>query len=224
MDIFTSLAQTTVRYGYGVSSSAAAATAGAAIMAMLFVPLIIGFAIAIFTIVCMWKVFKKAGREGWASIVPIYNTIVLLQITELPLWYIALLFIPFAQIYVLIKTNIELAKKFGQGGGFAVLLILLPVIGYAILAFSKDKVYIGGQNTGATGATATPQANQPAMSSQSAAAPQATPAPQPMPQPAAQESSAIPQPAPEAPQEPTVAQPAAETTPEQGPAQGPDAA
>ena len=66
-------------------------------------PLIGGSLASILIIVSLWKIFKKAGKPGWASIVPIYNMIVLLEITELPLWYIVLFFIPFANIYALFK-------------------------------------------------------------------------------------------------------------------------
>ena len=111
---------------------------------MLLIPLIISLAVTIFLMICQWIIFKKAGKNGWEAIVPVYNFVILLKITELPMWYIALLFIPFAQIYVIIKINIELAKKFGESGGFAALLILVPVVGFPILAFDKKKVYNGG--------------------------------------------------------------------------------
>ena len=38
-------------------------------------------------VVSYWKIFVKAGKPGWAAIVPIYNIIVLLEIVYLP--YIA---------------------------------------------------------------------------------------------------------------------------------------
>ena len=105
--------------------------------------LVISMAISVFTIVCNWKIFKKAGKKGWESIVPIYNVIIELEIVELPMWYIALLFLPFANIYAVFKINIELAKKFGKSTGFGVGLTLLSPIFRAILAFSDDAVYEG---------------------------------------------------------------------------------
>ena len=53
-------------------------------------------AIAVVMIVSFWKIYTKAGKPGWAVIVPVYNMVVLLQICDLPLWYIVLFFIPFA--------------------------------------------------------------------------------------------------------------------------------
>lgn len=141
MDTFTSLSQFAVSY---YADDFLVATAASTIMGVILIPLLIALAISVFMIICVWKIFKKAGKGGWESIIPVYNFIVMLQITELPMWYIVLLFVPIAQVYALIKMNIELAKKFGQEGGFAALLILVPVVGYPILAFGKDKVYMGG--------------------------------------------------------------------------------
>ena len=52
-------------------------------------------AITIAMIMAMWKIFKKAGQEGWKSIIPIYNTYVLFEISGLKGWYVFLGFIPF---------------------------------------------------------------------------------------------------------------------------------
>ncbi|MDD3818840.1 MAG: DUF5684 domain-containing protein [Actinomycetota bacterium] len=98
--------------------------------------------VSILYIVSLWKIFAKAGKPGWASIVPIYNVIVMLEITGKPIWWIILLFIPVVNLVISIIVIVELANKFGKSGGFAVGLIFLPVIFYPILAFS-DAEYIG---------------------------------------------------------------------------------
>lgn len=99
--------------------------------------------IGIFMIVCMWKIFTKAGKEGWKSIIPIYNIIVLLEIVELPIWYIFLYIIPFINIYALFKTYIELAHKFGKSTGFGVLMVFFSIVCFPILAFDSS-TYQGG--------------------------------------------------------------------------------
>ena len=86
-------------------------------------------------IISLWKIFVKAGKPGWAAIVPIYNTIVMLEIVGKSLWWIILMFIPFVNIVLSIIVTVELAKKFKKSSGFAVGLILLPFIFYPILAF-----------------------------------------------------------------------------------------
>lgn len=93
----------------------------------------------IFTLVCMWRIFTKAGKEGWKSLIPIYNLIVLLEIVELPAWYIILYLVPIANIYVTFKIYIELAHKFGKSTGFGVALVFFGVICLPILAFGNVK-------------------------------------------------------------------------------------
>ncbi len=99
------------------------------------------FVIAVFiiTIISMWKIFEKAGKPGWAAIIPIYNIIIMLEITKKPVWWIILLFIPFLNIIFGIVIAYNLAKVFGKGAGFTIGLILLPFIFYPILAFGESK-------------------------------------------------------------------------------------
>ena len=95
--------------------------------------------IAILVIVGQWKVFVKAGKPGWTAIVPIYNNIVLLEIADLPTWYIILYFIPFANIYVQVVSYLELVKKFGETPGFAIGMLFLPYIFWPLLGSKKYK-------------------------------------------------------------------------------------
>ena len=101
-------------------------------------------AIGIFLIVCQWKVYVKAGKPGWASLIPIYNIVVLLEIVRKPIWWLVLMLIPVVNVVIAILIMIELAKVFGKDGGFTVGLILLPIVFYPILAFG-DAQYIGDQ-------------------------------------------------------------------------------
>ncbi len=104
---------------------------------------IIALALSVLIIVSLWKIFTKAGKPGWAAIVPIYNVIVLVQITGLPLWYIILLLIPIVNIYAIFKIYIELAHKFGKSTGFGVLMVFFSGICIPILAFDKNATYNG---------------------------------------------------------------------------------
>lgn len=98
-----------------------------------------GGIVAIIILIAMWKLYTKAGKPGWAAIIPIYNTIVLLQIVKRPIWWILLLLIPFVNIVVLIVLYYDLAKAFGKGIGFTLLIILLPFIAYPVLGFGKSQ-------------------------------------------------------------------------------------
>lgn len=95
-------------------------------------------------IASFWRIFTKAGKPGWAAIVPIYNIIVLLEVVDQPLWMTFLYFVPIANLVVSIIVNIELANRFNRSTGFAVGLILLPIIFLPILAFSSAEYVPSG--------------------------------------------------------------------------------
>ncbi len=106
-------------------------------------------AIVVLMIASVWKVFDKAGKPGWAAIIPIYNLIVLFEVIGKPAWWIILLFIPLVNFIIMIIMFIELAKVFGKGVGYGLGLIFLGFIFFPMLAFG-DAQYIGngsGQNT-----------------------------------------------------------------------------
>jgi hypothetical protein len=106
------------------------------------VVLIVALAFLVVMIAAMWMVFAKAGQPGWAAIVPIYNAIVLLQIIGKPIWWIFLMWIPLVNFIILILVYIDLAKSFGKGAGFAVGMLFLPFIFFAILGFGNAR-YLG---------------------------------------------------------------------------------
>jgi hypothetical protein len=93
--------------------------------------------IGVLMLISYWKIYTKAGRPGWASIVPIYNIVVLLEIVGKPVWWILLLFIPIVNIIFGIKIAHQLSKAFGQDVGYTLGLIFLPFIFYPLLAFGK---------------------------------------------------------------------------------------
>jgi len=101
---------------------------------------IVWLAVVAFMIAAWWKVFTKAGKPGWAAIVPIYNLIVLLEIAGKPLWWILLMLIPLVNIVVGIIVYVAFARNFGKGVGFALGLIFLGFIFFPILAWG-DAVY-----------------------------------------------------------------------------------
>lgn len=95
--------------------------------------------ISIVELIAMWKVFVKAGKPGWAAIIPIYNIIVFLQIAGKPAWWFILFLIPIVNLVIAIIATIALAEKFGKGAGFAIGMLLLPFIFYPVLGFSDAK-------------------------------------------------------------------------------------
>ncbi len=106
----------------------------------LFIGIIIfSLILSIIMIISYWKIFKKKGKPGWATLVPIYNVIVQIQVANLSMIYFLLLLIPFVNIYAIIKINISLAKSFNKSTGFGIGLLLLPIIFVPLLAFSEEE-------------------------------------------------------------------------------------
>jgi hypothetical protein len=94
-------------------------------------------------IIGIWKVFVKAGQPGWAALIPIYNTYILVKIAGRPWWWLLLFLIPLVNIAIAIVVAIDIAKAFGQSALFGVLLLfVLSGIGYLVLGFG-DYRYIG---------------------------------------------------------------------------------
>ncbi len=103
---------------------------------------IILIGVLVFSLISLAKIFKKANRSGISAIIPIYNIIVLLEITNYPKWYILLYFIPGANIIIHLMIMMKLSKLFKKGNAFGFGLTFLPFIFFPILAFN-DSEYIG---------------------------------------------------------------------------------
>lgn len=110
--------------------------------------MLIWFAVLAIMIASLWKIYTKAGKPGWAAIVPIYNIIVLLEIVGRPIWWVVLFCIPFVNFIAVIIVYIDLARSFGKDIGFAIGMILLFPIFMPMLAFG-DSRYVGPSAGGA---------------------------------------------------------------------------
>lgn len=98
---------------------------------------VVYLAVVVLMLASMWKIFTKAGKPGWAAIVPIYNIIVLLEVVGRPVWWLVLMLIPFVNIVVAVIVTHDLSKAFGKGVGQTLLNIFLPFIGYPMLAWGN---------------------------------------------------------------------------------------
>ena len=110
---------------------------GGGIVGMLM--MLVWLVLMIAVIAGFWMVFVKAGKPGWACLIPIYNIVVLLQIVGRPIWWIVLLLIPIVGLVVAIIVSIDMAKSFGKGTGFGIGLALLGFIFYPMLGFGDAR-------------------------------------------------------------------------------------
>ncbi len=93
------------------------------------------------------KIFEKAGRPLWVGWVPIYSTLVHLEIVGRPWWFLLLLFVPGANLVVTILLALDLAKAFGKDElyGIGLVVPLVNVVLILMLAFG-DARYLGPVN------------------------------------------------------------------------------
>lgn len=127
---------------------------GAIILAIIVILLILS--LLVLRIIALWKLFKKAGKPGWASIIPFYNSYVLVEIAGLNWWWFLLLI-----FYASVSFEVEglsfiitiggflasfncyynISKKFGKDNTFSVFAGLFNFIFLLILGLSKKEVY-----------------------------------------------------------------------------------
>lgn len=100
-------------------------------------PIFLIIFIVAFYLYVYWRIFEKAGKPGWVALIPIYNTIMLLEVVGKPWWWLLLFFIPGVNLVFAIWMLNLLSLSFGRGIGFTLGLIFLGPIFYPILAFSN---------------------------------------------------------------------------------------
>ena len=130
-----------MNYNYSYSLGGA----GAAVMFLLMI------AVYVVVVIGWWKTFVKAGQPGWAAIVPFYNLYIWVKIAGRPTWWfwvmlvgVLLGWIPILGWILIIGVwvmslllALDVAKNFGQGTGFGILLWLFSGIMYLVLGFGN---------------------------------------------------------------------------------------
>jgi ABC-type sulfate transport system permease subunit len=102
------------------------------------VPLIIALVVLVMMVAALWRIYTKAGRPGWTTLIPFYNTWVLLKIVDRPTWWLVLFFIPLVNVVVGVIVYFDLVKAFGKGIGMLLAILFLPFIGFPVLAFGNS--------------------------------------------------------------------------------------
>ena len=87
----------------------------------------------------LWMTFAKAGRPGWGAIIPFYNAYLMIKVAGRPGWWLILYFIPIVNLIIWIIVALDVAKNFGHGAGFGILLILFPEIMFLVLGFGSSE-------------------------------------------------------------------------------------
>jgi hypothetical protein len=113
---------------------------GSAIVPIVFIAAM--FLASFILVAGYWRLLTKAGKPGWAILVPIYNAIVMQQISGKPLWWLLLYLVPGVNIVIAVICIFALAENFGKGRGYALGMLFLPWVFVPMLAFS-DAQFVG---------------------------------------------------------------------------------
>ncbi|MEQ9592527.1 MAG: signal peptidase I [Cyclobacteriaceae bacterium] len=91
-----------------------------------------------------WKLFEKAGIEGWKSLIPIYSEFWLIKIVGKPSWWVLYLFIPILNIFSFYVLLFDLLRCYGKNSLMNQFLIIFVGPFYLpYLGFSKEVTYLG---------------------------------------------------------------------------------
>ncbi len=126
-------------------------TQSAGIMVVVYLLTLLLFTLP--SLITTWRLYKKAGKAGWAAIVPIYNAVVQLQIAKMPTWYILLLFVPVANLVIVVMALVNFAKQYNRKLGFWLAYIFLPIV--AVFLVGKTE-YTGGETVSVTAMPVSP--------------------------------------------------------------------
>lgn len=119
-----------------------AATYGGAMAGFFSFMLIFGLAVSVIVVAGMWKTFEKAGKPGWAAIIPIYNIYVMIEIVGKPGIWLLWCILPCTNFVFIIWLYNLISKSFGKSEGFTVGLVLFGFIFWPILGFGGSR-YLG---------------------------------------------------------------------------------
>ena len=103
--------------------------------------ILFSFILVAFYVFCAWRIFERAGKPGWASLIPIFNTLIELEIVQRPLWWVFLMFIPGVNLVITVIIIFDLAKVFGKDNGFAFGLLFLSTNICTYSCFRKFGLY-----------------------------------------------------------------------------------
>lgn len=76
---------------------------------ILVVYMVIVLAVAVISLVGMWKIFVKAGKPGWGAIIPFYNMYCLFEMSFGTGWLFLLCLVPCVNVVITIIMWIKLA-------------------------------------------------------------------------------------------------------------------
>ncbi|HEX4850348.1 MAG TPA: signal peptidase I, partial [Puia sp.] len=92
----------------------------------------------------LYFMFKKAGVAGWKSLIPFYNTWVMMDVAERPVYWVFLQFIPIVGWFITLAILIEFVKTFGKFRFYQhALTVFSAGLYFAYIGLSPDEKFLG---------------------------------------------------------------------------------
>ncbi|WP_340073911.1 signal peptidase I [Leptobacterium sp. I13] len=90
-----------------------------------------------------WKLYKKAGRQAWEALIPIYNAYILMKIINRPWWWVILLFIPIINVIMFPVIWVETIRSYGKNTNLDTVLVI-ATLGFYIyyVNYIVDVTYV----------------------------------------------------------------------------------
>lgn len=103
---------------------------------------LLGLIAAVLSVLALREILIKAGRPGWAALVPVYDLVELLRVAGRPWWWLFLLLIPLANAAAFLFVCFDLARAFGRSRLFGLGLLALAPVFQLVLAYGSAE-YVG---------------------------------------------------------------------------------
>ena len=138
---------------------------------------IMALVIAVFvtSIIANWKMYKKAGKNGWECIIPFYGYWVLTEIAGLEWWWFLLAIVDsivsfvgsddltgianLVSLFASFNIYYNIARKFNKTKGTAVVAGIFSFVFVYIFGLSKKEIYNANIPVSKNGVFGTPEAN-----------------------------------------------------------------
>ncbi|TWP26601.1 signal peptidase I [Apibacter muscae] len=105
--------------------------------------LIFGIITNILYFLTTWKLFQKAGRKAWESLIPVYNLLVTIKIIHRPWWWIFIVFIPIVGPIMTIIILVDFISHYNRRSWMdALLVVLFSFVFLAYINYSPQTKYI----------------------------------------------------------------------------------
>lgn len=94
--------------------------------------------------VTLYKLFEKAGVEGWKALVPGYNFVEWCKIIGQPSWWALLLLIPLVNIFIYAGMAVDMVRSFGKYRlRDSALAVVFAPLAFFQIGNNKEDQYVG---------------------------------------------------------------------------------